>query len=356
MNHFFPALDNYIYLNTPAQGLVSRQLVDYRTELMELELRQASIFTDGRAEFLNEVRTTVATYIDAPSHLTGLVPNFSFAFHKLLDGIETSSRFLLLKGDYPSINFEVESRGFDRVYANIDENLENNILAAVEREQPGYLCLSLVQYISGIKIELDFLKQLKLDFPALVIVVDATQYIGVEDFCFRESGIDILAASCYKWMHAGQGNAFICFKEDIVGKVKPKFTTFQTSQPFTNDRGSFMGHYEPGHLDLIAFGSLKKSIELIKNHGQEKIHRSIQKISKQAKEAFASRGLLKKEVANRKNHSSIYNLQLGEQVYHELSSQNILCAQRGSGIRIGFSYFNTSDDLKKLLNVIDLTK
>ncbi len=355
MNHDFPALEQVTYLNTPAQGLVSRQLVEYRKELMELEMRQASLFTDGRAEFLNAVRTSIASFIDAPPHLVGLVPNFSFAFDKLLDGIDSSSRFLLIKGDYPSINFAVESRGHDVVYATIDEHLELNIRTAVEREKPDYLCISLVQYISGIKIDLGFLKQLKLDFPALAIIADATQFIGVEKFCFRESGIDILAASCYKWMHAGQGNAFICFKEEIVGQIKPRGATFQTSRPFTGERGSFMGHFEPGHLDMIAFGSLKKAVELIQDCGQEKIRQRIQEISDQAKKEFIYRNLLKKEVASRKNHSSIYNLQLDDHVFKELSRQNILCAQRGNGIRVGFSYFNTSEDLERLLSVIDLT-
>lgn len=353
MNHVFPVLDQYTYLNTPAQGLVSNALVQYRNELINKQLFNVEVFVNNREEMLDEVRTTLARFIDAPVELTALVSNFSLAFNNLLEGIDRSSRFLLLKGDYPSINAPIEARKFECVYATIDQHLEENIRTQVTLQRPDFLCFSLVQYISGIKIDLKFIKRLKEEFPSLIIIVDATQYIGVEKFCFRESGIDIIAASCYKWMHAGNGNAFICFKEHVVDCVKPYFTSSEKSKGFNNERGSFMGNFEPGHLDLIAFCSLKKAIELIKGYGQDRIQKEIETISLKAKDEFTSRNLLKNEVVHRDIHSSIFNLKGDDRLFDLLISEKILCSQRGDGIRVGFSYFNTVQDLNKLLNIID---
>ena len=206
--------------------------------------------------------------------------------------MSSSFKFLLLKGDYPSINWPVEARNFDRCYAQIDERLEENIKEAVLQHSPDVLCLSIVQYISGIKIDLNFLKELKRDHPDLIIIADATQYIGTELFRFRESGIDILSASCYKWMNAGNGNAFTCFKQEIVDRIKPKFTGFNSVQGFKNDRGSFMGHFEPGHQDLMSFGSLKKAIDLKNDDGMKNIQQHIKSLSSKAKGELEDRNLL----------------------------------------------------------------
>lgn len=354
MNSIFPALDHATYLNTPTQGLISTALVNYRKKLIDSQLHQASVFTGQSTVFMHEVRKTVAGYLDAAVPLTALVPNFSLAFNNLLCGIDSKAHFLLLKGDYPSINTQIEARGFRCSYAAVDAQLEQNIARVVDQERPDFLCLSIVQYINGIQIDLEFLKRLKQEYPDLIIVADATQYIGVEGFRFRESGIDIIGASCYKWMHAGNGNAFLCFKEEVVNRVKPDFTTYTPGQEFTNQRGSFMGYLEPGHQDMIAYGSLKKAIELIQEYGQERISNEINEISQKAKTAFAARNLLEQSVVARDHHSSIFNLKGDDDLFHLLQEHHIHCAQRGAGIRVGFSYFNTDQDLEKLLNVIDL--
>jgi selenocysteine lyase/cysteine desulfurase len=353
MNHVFPVLDHYTYLNTPSHGLLSTELVNYRSKLTDQMLKEGSVFTDTGGTLIHEVRTTVAHFLDAPVHLTALVPNFSLAFNSLMEDIDKNASFLLLQGDYPSVNSAVESRGFRCHYATIDDQLEHNVAKAVQQHKPDYLCLSLVQYISGIKIGLDFLKQLKQDYPSLVIIADATQYIGVEQFSFSRSGIDIIAASCYKWLHAGNGNAFVCFKEEVVEQVRPKFTAYTPGQDFTNQLGTFMGHFEPGHQDVLAFGSLKKAIEIVQSYGLRRIEKEIAVISLEAKEEFSQRNLLDKDVVARNNHSSIFNLKGGDALFKKLQEEKILCAQRGSGIRVGFSHFNTSKDLKKLLLVID---
>src|SRR5690606_34964378 len=115
---------------------------------------------------------------------------------------------LLLKEDYPSLNWPFETRGFPREYVEIDENLEEKIRDRVKGGKIDVLALSLVQWVNGVMIDLEFLRQLKEEFPQLLILADGTQYLGMEEFDFGASGIDILGASAYKWLLAGYGNGF----------------------------------------------------------------------------------------------------------------------------------------------------
>jgi selenocysteine lyase/cysteine desulfurase len=261
---------------------------------------------------------------------------------------------LLLKGDYPSVNWPVETRGFRTHYVAIDEQMEEHIISVCEKKRPDFFCFSMVQYISGIQMDLDFLNDLKKRFPDMIMIADATQYVGSEEFCFRESGIDIILASCYKWLHAGDGNGFICVKEEVQKHIFPKEIGFRSARNVMNSNVTFISRFEPGHQDMIAFGSLQQAILKVHELGWKKVSDPVKELSKTAKAAFEIRGLLTPVVCSRKNHSSIFNIKGDQKLYDKLLENNIITSLRGDGIRVSFSYFNTAKDLNKLLEVLGL--
>ena len=79
----------------------------------------------------------------------------------------------------------------------------------VKIHNPDFLAISIVQWIDGIKLDLDFLKSLKLINKNLTIIGDGTQFCGTSKFNFDKSPFDVLISSGYKWMFSGYGIAFI---------------------------------------------------------------------------------------------------------------------------------------------------
>lgn len=350
----FPILKEYTYLNTANHGLLSQDIVDYRASL-DLKMRdQASLFTNNRNVFIEEVRNTVANFMDADPDFTAVIPNFSTAFNTLINGFDSASSFLLLKDDYPSVNNPVEARGFKTHHVVIDEQMEQNIIAVCEKEQPDFFCFSMVQYISGIKMDLDFLNDLKKRFPKTTLIADFTQYVGFEEFRFRESGIDIIIASCYKWLHAGDGNGFLCMKEEVQETIFPIEKLDGNANSGIKSNVNFISAFEPGHQDMMAFGTLQQAIIKAHELGWETISEPVKELALKAKLAFQERGLLSTVVCARKNHSSIFNIKGDQELYDKLLQHNIITSLRGDGLRISFSYFNTEEDLIKLLEVLDL--
>jgi selenocysteine lyase/cysteine desulfurase len=354
MTDQFPILKKYTYLNTANHGLVSQDLMDYRRSLNEKMRDEASIFTNRRNDFIDEVRHSIANFMDADPDFTAVIPNFSTGFNTLINGMDPKAIVLLLKGDYPSVNWPVETRGFRTHYVAIDEQMEEHIISVCEKKRPDFFCFSMVQYISGIQMDLDFLNDLKKRFPDMIMIADATQYVGSEEFCFRESGIDIILASCYKWLHAGDGNGFICVKEEVQKHIFPKEIGFRSARNVMNSNVTFISRFEPGHQDMIAFGSLQQAILKVHELGWKKVSDPVKELSKTAKAAFEIRGLLTPVVCSRKNHSSIFNIKGDQKLYDKLLENNIITSLRGDGIRVSFSYFNTAKDLNKLLEVLGL--
>ncbi|MEH6407131.1 MAG: aminotransferase class V-fold PLP-dependent enzyme, partial [Leeuwenhoekiella sp.] len=298
------------------------------------------------------VRETVGRFFNCNAGRVALLPNFSFGFNILLEGLPAGTKFLLLEQDYPSINWAVKARDFKVTYANIDANLEDNILSQIEKEKPDVLALSLVQYINGIQIDFNFLKEIKASFPDLLIIADGTQYCGVAAFDFENSGIDVLGASTYKWMNAGYGNGFFLFKQNVEERVFAKTIGFNSISGKYKAENSFIGKFEPGHQDTLAFGSLDAAIRLIDEVGISTIETKVKELREKAMSAFAEKGLLENDVLNRKQHSSIFNIKGDEKLFARLREHKIICSPRGSGLRVSFHYFNTNDDFERLLEII----
>ncbi len=351
----FPVLEQYTYLNTAASGLLPEKVWEFRQEHDLDFLIKASLLKEKMGEMLTSVRESVGDFFSCAPNRVALVPNFSYGFNSVLESIDKPSKFLLLRNDYPSINWPVESRNFEIVYADIDKNLEDNILQQIEKEKPDFFAFSIVHYINGVKLNIDFLRELKQRFPDLILIADGTQYFGTEKFNFEDSKIDIAISSCYKWMNAGYGNGFMLFNENVEGKISPKHLGFGSLQgKYKAHEDNFLGKFEPGHYDTLNFGSLKVAIQLINKIGMETIEEQISSLKNIAKERFLTAGLVEEWILNRNDFSPLFNIQGDEKLFQRLRSEGIIASQRGNGIRLSVHYFNTKEDLDHLFGVLKI--
>ncbi len=354
---YFPIIDRYTYLNTPASGLLSKPVLDFRRQHDLLFFEGGSLFKEKQGDFLAEVREKVGQLFNCAPNRVALVPNFSYGFNTLLEGIAVNNTVLLLEEDYPSVAWPFISRDFEVNYVPIDAHLEDRIADAFAKAAPDIFAFSIVQYISGIKIDLDFIKDLKKQYPSTIFLADGTQFLGAAVFDFDTSGIDVLGGSCYKWMNAGYGNGIFLFKPEIVDRVAPKTTGFNALQgKYKPQEGSFIGHFEPGHQDTLNYGSLGTAIDFINTIGMSTIERRINELKEEAKTALSARGLLDEAVVGRKQHSSIFNIKGDATLVATLNEQDIICVQRGAGVRAGFHYFNSPKGLNKLLLALQTSK
>ncbi|QYA24251.1 aminotransferase class V-fold PLP-dependent enzyme [Gramella sp. MT6] len=351
----FPVLEQYTYLNTAASGLLPEKVWEYRQEHDLDFFLKASLLKEKMGDILTGVRESVGRFFMCAPNRVALVPNFSYGFNSILESIDKPSKVLLLKNDYPSINWAVESRDFRVVYADINEKLEENIIAQIEKEQPHFFAFSLVQWINGVKLNVEFLKKLKAKFPDVILIADGTQYFGTEAFDFDASGLDIAVSSCYKWMNAGYGNGFILFNESVQGKISPKNLGFGSLQgKYKAHEGNFIGKFEPGHYDTLNFGSLKVAIDLLQQTGMELISEKINKLKTIARERFAEAGLLEEWTLQREDYSSLFNIKGDEQLFNRLKGEGIITSLRGEGIRVSMHYFNSEKDLNRLFKALKI--
>lgn len=351
---YFPALQNSVYLNTPANGLLPQPVYEWRRKQDSDFLNNPDTFRNSHKQRNDETKEILAEHFDSQKEDIALVPNFSFGINMVLEGLEKGQKIMLLRDDYPSVNWPVETRDFEIVYVNIDENLEENILNTAKKHHPDIFLFSIVQWLSGIKIDLNFLHQLKSQFPDLLIMGDGTQYLGTEEFSFNKSALDVLASSAYKWLTAGFGNGFLMIKEEVRNKIKTYSAGFNSAPSFSSGLADlpYMSHFEPGHQDSLSYGTIGEAIKFLNEIGEEECYEHIKKMSKRAKKELEKLNLLDKSVVGREIHSSIFNLRGEEGIAEKLKANNISFSPRGGGIRIGFHYYNDESDLNKLIEAL----
>lgn len=354
MNLSFPILKEYTYLNTANSGILSTNLAEWRTQHDQAFIAGGSIFKMENMPIITDLRNNIAKLFSSKSENTYFVQNFSVGFNILLSGLDKSHRFLLLEEEYPSVSYPLISMGFDYHSIPIDEKLEENIINAIEKFKPTVLAFSMVQYISGFRMDEDFIRKLKTSYPALLLVGDGTQFLGTTVFNFEKSGLDALIGSGYKWLLAGYGNGYALLSDQMKDAIynKNKLAELPTA-PFLKDKDHLSMCFEPGHLDTLNFGTLNESLNELGSIGFDWIENTTQAISNKARLALNSRGLIPDWILERKYQSTIMSMPLEQKMVDKIAAAKILCSPRGAGTRISFHFYNTEEDLNQLLHVLD---
>ena len=84
----------------------------------------------------------------------------------------------------------------------------------------------------------------------------------------------------------------------------------------------------------------------------DKIEQQNAILSKKAKEGFMGLGLLEDKIVHRDAHSTIFNIKGNTQLFEKLSQKNVVCAQRGEGIRLSLHFYNVVAEIDEILKIV----
>ena len=353
---FFPALSNTIYADTAAAGLMYDSLLQWRQQQdLDLLIGGSTIWPE-KVAILDDTRRKIRQFFKAEKSDVALLPNFSLGLNLLLENQGSKQKVLLIENDYPSVNWPFMSRDFDIHYVETSAHMEEMIAKKVKNQNISVLALSLIQWLDGIKINLDFLRDLKRDNPSLLIIADGTQYCGAFDIDFDNSGIDVLGASGYKWLLGGYGNGFMLFKKEIQSRFSLRSEGFNSTggNLGLRDQITFCKRLEPGHLDSLSFGSLKHSLDLLDQIGMKQIESYNRKLVNHALKSFGEMGILEEKVMQKKEHGAIFRLEGSEKLYEELLLKNVRCSWRAGGIRLSLHFYNTKKEIDQITEIIKM--
>ena len=341
MRNHFPILENCLYFNTAYTAPLSSALSKWRLA-DELAYQEKGDIYKNEIE-KNYFKTTtkaLARFAGAEEEATFITGNFSSAFQNFLIHLPKGFRFLVLEDEYPSLTGIVEDLGFDLNALPLSSNIEETVWEALHKAPYEVLTLSAIQYTSGIFFDLTWLDKIKKAFPNLIILIDGTQFLGAEPFSLHKSPVDAIFGSSYKWLLAGYGTGYAAIKSSLLSQLGLSINKLTTV-------------YDRGQLSVKAVGSLGFSLSQIMAADYPALMRHKQALADQMFKELKKRALLSDIFVLRKRHSSIYNLQITDEVYQGLLARNVRCIKRGNGVRIAVHYYNNQQDINAFLQIID---
>jgi len=238
----------------------------------------------------------------------------------------------------------------DRVNKQIDENTRAIIVDQVH-------------FLSGFRLDLKELGDLAAKHN-LFFIVDGIQALGAASVNLQKTNVHFYTAGGMKWLLGPMGTGFLYVNQNILDKLKiyhvgwlsvdfDDLSSLYPIKPLTNSARRF----ERANFNLIGLYGLLESLKIMKEIGKEEIEKIILSKTKQ----FINRlKLLNCEILtpeDDKKRAGIVSFRVSDieskEVYEKLEKKKIICSLREGWIRISIHFFNTEEELDKVLEVVN---
>jgi selenocysteine lyase/cysteine desulfurase len=240
------------------------------------------------------------------------------------------------------------------------------------------IAVSSVQWCNGFKCDLEALSEL-CQIKDIWLVVDAVQQLGALPIDVQKTPVDILMAGGHKWLNAPFGTGFLYVRRDKARSLRAPLAGYLSVEP---PEGGW-GHYfqtptitplrdyrfvdearrfeiggtanYPGAIGLAA------SLELVHEIGQERIAARILDLTDYLIEELQKRGIEVITPTDPNHRSGIVTFSVGSAdenlaMMEHLLDHRVLVSVRYSsgvgGVRVSCHYYNTIDDLNRLLELL----
>ena len=335
----FPVLNSCTYFNTAYAGPLSTELFNFRKKLENDYLVKGDIFKIDSHERISDFRNTISKFINSSKENTFFTSNFSTGYRYILDILPKKSKIIALENDYNSLLEGLKERQFTIDYIPITSDFEVQIENKLHKNHYDVLAISVVQFLSGIKVDFDVLRRIKFAFPNLIIIGDSTQFMGSDLFDFNNSPFDVIIGSGYKWILAGFGNAYMAVSESFLNITK------SSSKILYNK-------VYAGHINFLGSASLDFAIKFLQKNNFENLIQQKKDLGIFLGNELKKLKLLDPEVEKRKDHSSIYNI-IGDITLHDkLQKRGVRCSLRGKGVRVSVHFYNEKYEVENLIKIL----
>lgn len=263
----------------------------------------------------------------------------------------------------------LETQGVELRCISVQESAEpERALIDAMDENTRLLSCSSVQFARGLRLDLNPLGYACKQNDTL-FCVDAIQSLGAIRFDAQACLADFVVADGHKWMCAPEGTAlFYCRK-----KIQPRLQLRQYGWYMRADPFDFSTHddcqqgelqvsdsarrFECGSPNMMGIAALNASLGMLLEADIEKIE---QAVLKNADYLFEQLKQIPEVIVLSQNkpgrYAGIVTFQKQdvdtEKLYQYLQENNVICANRGGGIRFSPHFYTTHDTIDKALELV----
>jgi selenocysteine lyase/cysteine desulfurase len=263
---------------------------------------------------------------------------------------------------YPWMNLARRGVDFRLVPARDGRILLDDLRNAMDA-RTRILALSWVQFATGFRSDLDAVAALCRD-RGVLFFVDAIQGLGVFPLDLQKTPIDFLAADGHKWLLGPEGAGILYVRRELVDRLHPVGVGWNSVVGATDfsrihfDLKPHAGRWESGSLNVAGVLGLGASLGLLLEIGIDRIaarvleltdHLCLRVAEQPTPALFSSRAP--------GEASGIVSLTVQDpgdlkRRVIRCRDQHIVINQRGGRLRVSPHFYNTVDELDRLVELL----
>ncbi len=357
----FPITRKKIFLNHSAYSPLPQPVADvmrqYNEDLCNYEIDESK-YSLGHEFF--------ASLIAAKKDEVALVQNTSTGLNIAANMIKypKGSNIVTTDMEYPSVVYPwlkpslgVQVRYVKSVHGKVSAE---DVDKAVD-DKTVAVAVSHVEYVNGFRHDLKTLADIAHKHNALLIV-DAIQSLGAVPVDVKQSNVDFLTASCYKWMLGPAGAGYLYVRKDLIGESEPPFIGWASVKPEVFETTEFWdiwklqlsdtaSRFEIGSPSFISFIGAATAIQLLLNVGIRNIQRRILNLTRTLIDSVKDLGYHLTTPDDEKTRSGIVHFLVdkAEDKAKKLGNKGIVVSARSHGLRVAPHFYNTEGDVEQLI-------
>ncbi|MBI4552479.1 MAG: aminotransferase class V-fold PLP-dependent enzyme [Candidatus Latescibacteria bacterium] len=363
----FPVVERWLYLNHAAVSPISRRVRTTIEGFVQDHHENAAMHTREWEARHDAVRHLAARLVNAGPDEIAFVKNTSEGLSFAANGIEWKhgDNVVITNVEFPANVYpwlNLQRRGVEvRFVAERSGRVAVDDIRAAVDARTRAVSLSLVEYGNGFRNDIASIGALCREH-GILFIVDGIQALGALQFDLKETPVDILTADAHKWLMGPEGiGMFYCSREvmDRITLYEVGWHTVAHAEDYATYDFTLAPdarRFECGTLNTVGIYGLGAALELILDVGIEVIEERLRVLTDGLIEGLRRKDYRILSPRGDDEWSGIvtfasdrYSVQ---DLHKTLRSQNIITARRGGGVRVSPHYYNTEDELRRVVEAL----
>ncbi len=352
-----------IYFNhaaiSPISSLVRNKIENYLIERSETKVENF----ESILPVLVDTKKKLAALISTSPDRIAFVDNTSNGLNILAQGLKWKPGDEIILNDiefpanvYPFLN--LQNRGVKIIFAKSENGkVTPGIIEKLITPNTKLISVSMVQFLSGYRIDLDPLSEI-CRVNNIILAVDAIQGLGALKLNVKDTQIDFISCGGHKWLMGIQGLGFIYLTEKLQEKINPAYAGWLSVEDawnllhFNFELKKNADRFQTGTMNIIGIYALNAALTLFENYRYEQIENNIIANTVYFTKRLSEAGLKPLTLNYLKSELSgivSFNHPEAEKIFTAMKKEMIDSSLREGMIRFSPHFYNSSDEIDKVV-------
>jgi selenocysteine lyase/cysteine desulfurase len=372
--NLFQIDDNIHYLNCAYMAPILKSAEKASISAIKKQRNPINFSPESFFKTSNEIRTEFSKIINSKAADIAIMPSTSYGFSSVFKNIKLSpskNNAVTIENEFPSGYFsiqkwsEINQKNLIVVKRNhlTAEEWNNRIISNINK-QTSVVLSSSIHWMNGTKLDLKKIGE-KCKEVGAYFIVDGTQSVGATPLDVKSLHIDALICASYKWLFGPYSMALGYFSEKFNDGTpieeswmnRSNAKEFSNLTNYENEYRPNAGRYNVGQTsNFILSPIMLEGLKQLNKWGIENIAKYCDNLFNELKESCNPNTVIFEDPKYASPH--LFSLGLDKNIdtkklKGKLEDNNIYVSLRGDSLRVSINIFNDSNDIKKLVKMLN---